>query len=400
MKNILISGGGMGNKGAQSMTFICVSEIKKRYPNDRIVLLTLANNNYDEYDFDVQKISYPALKCTINPLNPIVMFLKRVKRENIRIIEELYQDARMLIDISGYALGSNWADATVDYYLSCFECAKKYDVPVYVMPQSFGPFLYEKDSFIMKRIQSTMSYPSIVYAREQEGFDLMVKLFGLKNISISCDMVLRCKSANPNDIYRDERESEIPIIYQNSTAVIPNIRNFDHKDEKIVLGYYITVVNILLNLGKNVYIMHHSKEDASICERIKEYFKDNEKVIILEKDYNCFEYEIIVKKFDYIVASRYHSLIHALKNGVPCIALGWATKYIDLLNLVGQGDCVLDVRDDIGDIDIQSVIYAMNSNFLDRKKMLEKSVGDLQTVNLFDEIALMEERQHGENRIR
>ena len=400
MRNILITGGGMGNRGAQSMTFICVTELKKRYPDDRIVLLTLAKNNYDKYDFDVQPISYPALKCAVKPINPLAMFLKRIKRENVEIIEELYKNARMLIDISGYALGSNWPDATVDYYLSCFECAKKYDVPVYVMPQSFGPFDYKKDSAVMKRIKSTMSYPSVIYAREQDGFELLKSLFGLENVRESCDMVLRCKSAGPDDIYKNKAGFILPDICENSVAVIPNIRNFDYKDGSIVLGYYISAVEKLLSLGKNVYVMHHSKEDADICRQIKASFESHNRVVILENDFECFEYEIIVKNFDYIVASRYHSLIHALKNGIPCIALGWAAKYTDLLNLVGQSDCVLDVRNDIESRDIESVIEKVNEDFPERKKRIEEKVKDLQTANLFDEIATLEEERHGEECIR
>ncbi len=395
MKNILITGGGMGNKGAQSMTFICVSELKKRYPNDRLVLLTLASNN-DKYNFDIQKISYPALKSVINPVNPIKLLFKRIKKDEIKKIESLYQNARMLIDISGYALGSNWADATVDYYLSCFECAKKYQVPVYVMPQSFGPFLYKKDSLIMKRIQSTMSYPAVIYARESEGFELMTSLFKLKNIRKSCDMVLRCASADPTVILKDKMEVCIPSILPNSCAVIPNIRNFDNKDPNVVLNYYKVVVNKLLEIGKNVYIMHHSKEDASICEKIKKCFGDSDEVIILKEDFDCFEYEKIVAKFDYIIASRYHSLIHALKNGIPCIALGWATKYAELLNLVGQKDCVLDVRDNIDDTDINSVIDVVDCSLEDRKRLIGEAIRNLQIVNLFDEIMAMEETQHGE----
>lgn len=396
MKNILITGGGMGNKGAQSMTFICVTELKKRFPTDRIVLLTLENRNYDEYNFCVQPISYPALKCAVKQWNPIVMFAKRIKREKVQIIEELYKNARMLVDISGYALGSNWADATVDYYLSCFECAEKYMVPVYAMPQSFGPFHYKSNSAIMKRIQCTMSYPERIYAREKEGYDLMTSKFKLHNVRESCDMVLRCKSANPKAVYKDYEEPAIPAIAPNSVAIIPNVRNFDHKDNQCVLGYYRAAIARLLCHGKIVYVLHHSKEDAEICKRIKSFFEDEERVIVLENDFDCFEYEAIVTKLDYIVASRYHSLIHALKNGVPCIALGWATKYTELLKLVHQEDCVLDVRSDIRENEIHAVIDALNKNYSERRGLIEKAVRSLQRTNLFDEIASMEDKQHGE----
>ena len=36
MRNIIIAGGGLVNKGAQAMTLICVCELKKRYPDKYI----------------------------------------------------------------------------------------------------------------------------------------------------------------------------------------------------------------------------------------------------------------------------------------------------------------------------------------------------------------------------
>ena len=51
----------------------------------------------------------------------------------------------MLIDISGYAIGSNWSDKVCSDYLDNIEFAQAYGVPVYLMPQSFGPFEYTTD---------------------------------------------------------------------------------------------------------------------------------------------------------------------------------------------------------------------------------------------------------------
>ena len=40
MKNIIITGGELFNKGAQAMTFITVDEIKKRFSDHRILVLS------------------------------------------------------------------------------------------------------------------------------------------------------------------------------------------------------------------------------------------------------------------------------------------------------------------------------------------------------------------------
>ena len=40
MRNIIVTGGELFNKGAQAMTFIAVSELRRRFPNHEIFLLS------------------------------------------------------------------------------------------------------------------------------------------------------------------------------------------------------------------------------------------------------------------------------------------------------------------------------------------------------------------------
>lgn len=390
MKNIIITGGGMQNKGAQSMTFICISQLKKMYPNDRIILVTLANEKADKYDFDIIKISYPALKCVVKPINKLKMLINRIKKSDINQIETIYKNSRMMVDVSGYALGSNWADATVDYYLTCIECAKKFNVPVYIMPQSFGPFDYPQDSYMMKRIKETMTYPKVIYTREKEGQELLKSKFQLNNLTSSCDLVLKSKSANRESVYKDTNKECVMTIFDNAVAVIPNVRTFDQKNKDIVVGYYRTIIDWLLEKKHAVYLIHHSAEDKSFCEELKKCYPNETFLFNINEEVDCFDYEEIIKRFDYVIASRYHSIIHALKNSIPCIALGWAIKYKELLSLVGQKDCVLDVRDELTKRELYEVLNLMENEYLKRGKLIQDYVKILQQEDIFNDIFKME----------
>jgi len=57
--------------------------------------------------------------------------------------------------------------------------------------------------------------------------------------------------------------------------------------------------------------------------------------------------EEVIKQFDFVIASRYHSIVHAYKNGVPALVIGWATKYSELLGNFGQLDYFSDCRSNI-----------------------------------------------------
>ena len=50
MRNIIITGGGFGNKGAEAMTYVTVSEIRERFPKHKIYLF-LPEKDRLEKDF-------------------------------------------------------------------------------------------------------------------------------------------------------------------------------------------------------------------------------------------------------------------------------------------------------------------------------------------------------------
>ncbi len=388
MKNIIIVGGGMGNKGAQSMTFITVDELRKRFPQDRIVLLTSIPTDDTNYRFDIVKASHRSVKYLVDGEKKIAGLLNRVDFQETEKIKDIFLNARLLIDISGYALSSKWADAIVNYYLIMLECAAKFKIPVYVFPQSFGPFEYKGLSAKrrMARIQNAMKYPKVIFAREQEGKQELEKHFKLNNIRLSHDMVVVSRQADVDNVYLSYEKTLKQKIVSNSVAILPNTRNYDHGNKKEILFFYQTVIEWLLSAGQAVYLMRHSSEDLQVCKEIKEMFANEERVIVMEEDFDCFEYEEIVKNFCYIIASRYHSIIHAYKCNVPCIALGWATKYIDLLSVFEQSQYMFDVRKDIDKGNVLKILKNMNENFKKEKQVISEKLVIVQENNIFDVI--------------
>lgn len=378
----------MGNKGAQSMTFIVVEEMKKRYTQDNIILLTPINSDDTPYKFNIKRATYRSLNYLKKPINRVKTLLRRIDMNEVKSLDGIFRNARMLIDISGYALSSNWVDAIVKYYLIMIECAERYNIPAYVLPQSFGPFNYAgaKGKAMIRRIAQTMKYPNMIYARETEGYEVMHEVFGLDNIYKSYDIVLMNKGIAPDAIYKEYHKRELPTIKESSVAILPNMRNFDHGDKDIIMNFYKISIQWLREKNKNVYLMHHSKEDAPICEDIKDLFNDDRGVILIKNDLDCFEYEEIVKQFDYIVASRYHSIIHAVRNEVPCIALGWAVKYKDLLAAFNQEKYMLDVRNEFGEDLVFELMSTMEACHLKETENIRARLIDIQKDNIFDMI--------------
>ena len=130
------------------------------------------------------------------------------------------------------------------------------------------------------------------------------------------------------------------------------------------------MINILINENKTVYIFRHSYEDLDICFNIKNFFHNSTHVILITDNLNCIELENLIKQFDFIIASRYHSIIHAYKNEIPAFVIGWADKYKELLENFDQLPYLLDIREEINTDKSEKVLRYLIKNFKDDKKKI------------------------------
>lgn len=389
MRNIIIAGGGLVNKGAQAMTLICICELKKRYPDHRMILLTwdaseAARKKHAAYDLELLEV--PPMKFSGAARNLLLraLYSLRYGKHFIRT-DEIYRNTDLLVDISGYALGSNWNPKVCNDYLDNLEFALAYDIPVYLLPQSFGPFDYTNDAGRVIDERTRRLFPKIkkIYAREQEGYDALVSRYGLANVQLTYDMVLASSIEDYSPALRKQMEMRLPEIPENSIGLIPNVRTDDDGSGRST-KLYLAAIQEALSQGLYVYLTYHSSQDKVLCVDLKEAFAEDDRVILLEHDHSCMEFNELVKKFRFVVASRFHAIVHALKNGIPCIAIGWAVKYIDLLNLFDQGAYMFDLRQTVEPEALCRAVAAMNENYAEESRKIRAALPELQKENVFD----------------
>lgn len=394
MRNIIITGGELFNKGAQAMTFIAVDEMKKRFPDHNILVLSemdLQRPKQEQAQYAFNFMGWYPLKfakCQSNLFLRLFCLLRN-KRELLEA-EKIYKNTDLMIDISGYALGSNWSVDTCNHYLDHLEFAKAFHIPVYLMPQSFGPFDFQDEAGkkVDQRIAKLLPTARCICAREKEGYQALKERYQLNNVIHTNDLVINNCSVNIEHIYHKIPDASLPHILSGSVAVIPNQRNYVVGNEVEVQKLYVLVIKILLESCLNVYLLSHSDVDKEICKQLKDKFSSDNRVILIEQELNCLEFNETVKQFEFIVASRFHAIVHAFKNGVPCIALGWATKYHDLMKQFGQEYYMLDVRQTIREKDLLRVIHSMIEQRDKESNSIKNELSELQKKDIFEIINL------------
>lgn len=154
-----------------------------------------------------------------------------------------------------------------------------------------------------------------------------------------------------------------------------------------MLEAYKSLIDKFIVYGKNVYILRHSNSDIDICDKIFKMFHNNN-VFLIEQELSCVEFSNIVNKFDFVVSSRFHSVVHSYKNAVPCLTMGWAVKYLELHKLFHQEKYCFDVRNNFDISKLLSAAEDLLNNHSNQSEIISKELNQVQKHNIFDDINL------------
>lgn len=380
-KNYLIVGGEFENKGAEAMTFITIQHIREINNNSNIYMLLgeeYINNSLLELCGIKGIPDRPAYR--MYAAGGVTKFIPIIRRKNISKgfyeLNNILKIMDVIIDISGYGFTSVWG--IIPTLSSCLiiKAAKKNGISYYMMPQSFGPFDYPVyiKNYMCRKIKKSLKWCKHIYTRENEGYMLLTQVFNLTNVEMSFDMVLQSKNYNPDIIFKKNiRMFKLKVTGKYNVAIVPNVRNCKYAIEEKILKFYENLINFLLKSEYKIYIISHSAEDNILCERIKTMYISMPNVNLVNHELSCIEYQNNIKKFDFCIASRFHSIIHAYKVGIPCVVLGWATKYRELLRLYEQEQYLINIQN-IGDKDYsyicENIIKELDN---EKNKIIEKT---------------------------
>lgn len=375
--NILIFNGKFFNEGAQSMSLIAADKLKQMFPNKQIYHFSKNITDIEKNQNKKRKYKIEIVPWTKELQLSLLFYIFRYilkKYKYIYLIEKIskiIKNTSFIIDLSGFALSSKRGVSVSLYYILNLIIAKKYSIPIYLFPQSFGPFNFpfKHKLYLYALLKDYLEYPKKIFAREKKSYAYL-KMFTHKNLEIAYDIVLQHDFENLHKIVGKEMKIKDFNIKPNSVGFIPNMNiiKFSRKEE--IYEKYIEIIKYLKKCDKEVYLLWHSEPDIQICEDLANKLSDDVNTSLISKNLNSIELENIIKKFDFIIASRYHSIIQAYRNNIPCIVISWANKYYELLEKFNQLDYLFSIEDDIKIKELmKSIDYLISNIHLEKKKI-------------------------------
>ncbi len=393
MSKYIITGAGFGNKGAESMLYTVITELKKRNPENCITVLCghgIEKINPEDFDnITIVEESKRARKILLNPLRYIFYKTKQaicskfnISCKKYRVVNE-YLNCDIILDISGYALSSQWGKTPNKRMIDIIKIAKKYKKQIYFLPQSFGPFNFAKGK---KEVIKYLAKADKIFCREKDGYDLL-QAIGLQNIVLSSDIVLE-SNKKYEGIYKTLKTKDTTTYFNNNNRkalIIPNARVFERADNEKLYNTYKEIINALIHKDYMVYISYYDLSDIKICHTIKSMF-NSDKVVLLEDYFNCIEFSDILPNFDFIISSRFHSIVHAYKQLIPCLVIGWAVKYAELTDNLGQKAYMFDARTELDNQSILSKLDELIENLNTEKNTIKSRLEIIQQNSCFNRL--------------
>ncbi|MFA6563365.1 MAG: polysaccharide pyruvyl transferase family protein [Verrucomicrobiia bacterium] len=231
--------------------------------------------------------------------------------------------------------------------------------PLVLLPQTYGPF---ESSLARILARYVLKRAALVYSRDTEGVEAARKLVGKADsrVQFAYDMGFALEPLPPADDVRQQLE----VIRQNGPVVGLNVSGllymggYNRSNMFGLQAEYPRLVHALLDeliqkLGAQVLLVPHvfggdenQESDEKACARIFAEFgqRHGGRLHYLSGRFDHHEIKYMIGRCDFFLGSRMHACIGALSQCVPAVGLAYSGKFVGVLDSVGGGSRVVDLR--------------------------------------------------------
>ncbi len=275
-----------------------------------------------------------------------------------------FRVSQVTIDIAGFASGDQigWRKAFGRW--RDYRMARAAGNQCLFLPQSWGPFRNPVVRYFTGRLLCGVPW---VFAREERSRDYLLDLKAVDpgQIVLAPDIAFQFNASPPEAgkavlVRRGVTDFSRPIV-----GITPNRQIYRRLEgqgnDNMYLSLLVCVAGYFLDkTDSQIVLIPHEIEtdDRLLCRAIEAALCCPERVFRLEGTESAADVKSVIGQMEFLVASRYHSLVAALSLNVPAVSLGWSHKYTELLERVGLQDWGVDLIRQPPDTALRTVIDA------------------------------------------
>lgn len=274
--------------------------------------------------------------------------------------------ASAFLDVSG---GDSFTDLYGQFRFDLVNSPKyfalKNNIPLILLPQTYGPFKNERTK---REASSLVKQAKMAWARDLRSYEILKELLGAdfdpKRHKVGVDMAfaLPIKEArekiNKKALSWLESESSEQVIGINVSGLIYN----DKGEAKNRYGFkadYNTciekiITEIIESTNKKIVLIPHvltsplgdyeSDYKASLNLISNLGLQDNERIAVQESNLDQCEIKWLISKMSWFMGTRMHATIAALSTETPVCTISYSDKALGVFESCGVGYSVIDPR--------------------------------------------------------
>lgn len=221
---------------------------------------------------------------------------------------------------------------------------------VYVMPNSFGPFEGAFYSWIVRR---TLSRCKLLISRETVSQD-MLRAIGVESL-VMPDLAFGLEAEYPEVPHLQKirmKAGQRPLVgitarpYRFPGSLNPDSAYKKYLSEMVLFskwlfdeGYYPVFIEHVVSSGEH-------ESDISAIAAIADLLPDDNYSIFQDSELNSRQIKSVYGECDYVIGTRFHSVIFALSEGTPAIAIGYGgNKGRGIMRDIGMPEYVVEIED-------------------------------------------------------
>jgi colanic acid/amylovoran biosynthesis protein len=253
--------------------------------------------------------------------------------------------------------------------------AKKYKIPVFILPNSIGPL---KNRLARKIVLKALKYAKVVYVRESTSLKYL-KTEGINALK-SPDLGFYLKPSK-RDFKNYLHDRGVFVGDKKCIALTLRPYRFDGKPNADELyDNYLTQIKTFildsLSKGMNVTLMAHTigpsahEDDTIPLLEIYNSMEAHKNLIYLhDRDLNSEDLEKIYSYYDLVVGTRFHSVIFALNVNTPALAIAYGgNKAVGIMNDMELSEFVVPIENPKANklIDLSNTILNNTEDYISK----------------------------------
>lgn len=277
--------------------------------------------------------------------------INKDKRESYKLLKSCNA-----VFVKGGGFIHSYGDVTAFYYM--YMClytiilAQSLGKKVYILPNSYGPF---RGFMVKPMVKSVLNKCELVTSRESISSNTLKKELAIES-SVFYDLGFYLSKDSDYDAVSEMKKLGVPIGERKCVAItvrpyrFPEAKNSkqkynEYKEAMVRFVRWLREKEYFPVFIEQVYNENEHEQDLKCINEINDMMDEKEKVVIYSnRNIDCSKLKTVYSLFDFIVGTRFHSIIFSLASNIPAIAITYGgNKGQGIMRDIGLSEYALDI---------------------------------------------------------